>query len=172
MSKLTDDGIVTGCEGDVLGTITSSIMREFAGSPPFLADIVHADYGSNEVTLWHCGAAPFSLAAPGEKVILGEEFGIGGLNVEFPLKSGVVTMARLGYIDGEYRMLVTTGEALKIGPIVRGTVAQVKCDASAKTLMDKLIYDGWEHHLAMIYGDVAAELEQLCKILKIECVRL
>ncbi|GGD77884.1 hypothetical protein [Paenibacillus nasutitermitis] len=172
VSKLTDDGIVTGCEGDVLGTITSSIMREFAGSAPFLADIVHADYTTNETTLWHCGAAPFSLVAPGESVLLGEEFGIGGLNVEFPLKSGVVTLARLGYLDGKYRMLVTTGEALKIGPIVKGTVAQVRTDSSVKTLMDKLIYDGWEHHLTMIYTDVAAELEQLCKILNIECVRL
>jgi len=172
VSKLTDDGIVTGCEGDVLGTITSSIMARFAGSAPFLADIVHADYETNEATLWHCGAAPYSLVAPGEKVLLGEDFGIGGLNVEFPLKSGVVTMARLGYLNGQYRMLVTTGEALKIGPIVKGTVAQVKCDTSAKAIMDTLIYDGWEHHLTMIYTDVAAELEQLCKILQIECVRV
>jgi len=172
VSKLTDDGIVTGCEGDVLGTITSAIMREFAGSAPFLADIVHVDYKANEATLWHCGAAPFSLAAPGERVTLGEEFGIGGLNVEFPLKSGFVTMARLGYLGGEYRMLVTTGEALKIGPIVKGTVAQVRCDANVRTLMDELIHGGWEHHLTMIYGDVAAELEQLCRILGIACVRL
>lgn len=172
VSKLTDDGIVTGCEGDVLGTITSSIMREFAGTPPFLADIVHADYETNETTLWHCGAAPFSLVAPGEKVLLGEEFGIGGLNVEFPLKDGVVTLARLGFLDGRYRMLVTTGEALRIGPIVKGTVAQVRTDASAKKLMDTLIYDGWEHHLTMIYSDISAELEQLCRILNIECVRL
>jgi len=173
VSKLTDDGIVAGCEGDVLGTVTSSIMREFAGgSPPFLADLVHADYDTNEATLWHCGAAPFSLVAPGEKVLLGEEFGIGGLNVEFPLKSGEVTIARLGYLDGKYRMLVTTGEALKIGPIVRGTVAQVKCDADLKRLVDELIYGGWEHHVTMIYSNVAAELETLCRVLEIECVRL
>lgn len=172
VSKLTDDGIVTGCEGDVLGTITSVIMREFAGSAPFLADIVHTDYDTNEATLWHCGAAPSSLVAPGEKVMLGEEFGIGGLNVEFPLRSGVVTVARIGLLDGEYRMLVTTGEAVKIGPIVKGTVAVVKCDADVKSLMDTLIYEGWEHHVTMIYSDIADELAALCRILRIPCVRM
>ena len=172
VSKLTDDGIVAGCEGDVLGTITSVIMREFAGTPPFLADVVHADYEKNEMTLWHCGAAPFSLAAPGESVTLGEEFGIGGLNVEFPLKSGRVTIARLGYLDGKYRMLISTGEAQKIGAIVKGTVAQVRSDVDVRSFIDTLINDGWEHHVTMIYGDVADELEALSRILNIECVRL
>lgn len=172
VSKLTDGGIVSGCEGDILGTITSSMMYEFSGEPPFLADIIHAEYETNELTLWHCGAAPFSLAAGGEEIILGEEFGIGGLNVEFPLKEGIVTLARLGYLDGEYRMLITTGEAKKIGPIVRGTVAQVKADVNVKKLMDELIYEGWEHHLSMAYNDVSAELEELCGILGIECIRV
>src|SRR5699024_4371661 len=84
-AKLMDDGVVIGCEGDVLGTITSDLMYQTSEAPPFLADLIHVDYEQNQLVLWHW-YAPTVISNNNGKVQLGEDFGKGGLSVEMALK--------------------------------------------------------------------------------------
>ena len=55
-------GIPTGCEADALGTLTTLLLQEAAGTPAFMADLVDID--TDSAVFWHCGLAPLSMADP------------------------------------------------------------------------------------------------------------
>jgi len=172
MAKLVDDGIMAGCEGDILGTVTSLAQYELSGKVPFIADLVDVDFTANSGTMWHCGCAPFKLAHPGCPVKLGQEFGIGGLTAEFAMQPGKVTAARLSSNQGKYRLLVTTGEAIDTLQTPNGTAAVVRFDCNAKKLLDTIIYGGYEHHLGMVSADIKEDLIALGQLLNLETVIL
>lgn len=170
LATLVDNGIITGCEGDVLGTITSYIQNELAESRPFISDLVSIDKEENTGVLWHCGVAPFCLSHSESCPVLGEDFGIGGLNAEFALQPGEVTVARFSQNNGDYRLLVMKGEALDTTNVPRGTGAVVKFENPVQEIMDTIIYEGFEHHLGMVYGDIKSELIELARILDLEVI--
>ena len=47
---------------------------------------------------------------------------------------------------------------------IRGTLSWVKTDAPVKRMLDELIYGGWEHHLAMLYANLIADLEEFAAV--------
>jgi L-fucose isomerase-like protein len=61
-SLLNSDGITAGCEGDVLSTISSFILKMFSGMPTTVSDLPAFDDQDNSILLWHCGSAPFEMA--------------------------------------------------------------------------------------------------------------
>jgi len=96
MSLLTDGLTPCSCEADVNGTITQLILQWLSGEQAFGTDVVGFDLAANNAVVWHCGQAPLSMADP--------EFQPRGaihsnrklpLLMEFPLKPGRVTIARL-----------------------------------------------------------------------------
>lgn len=171
VSRLATDGVAAGCEGDVNGAVTSALLRELTeGGLTFAADLIKVDPADNTGILWHCGAAPVELAAPDATVKFGFDFSGVGMNLEFTLKPGRVTVARLGYRDGRYRLLVAGGESLPTPLLARGTMALVRFDAPAQKLLDTIVMGGWEHHFSLVYGDVTAVLTEVAALLGIECV--
>lgn len=173
LSKLANDGFPISCEADVEGAVTMLIEKYLTGKPPFFADLISIDKAKNTALLWHCGSAPFSLAADDKKVILSQGIGRGvGLNSRFPLKEGVVTIARLGNIRNKYRMFITKGKAIKTGANLDGNPQEVKLESKVEDVLQTIIYGGFEHHFSVVYQNVQEELIELCKVLKIEVVML
>jgi L-fucose isomerase-like protein len=173
MGHLTNHGHLCACEGDVYGAVMMRIGQELSGDKPFFCDLIvcEGDYG----VTWHCGAAPCAICKPGFKPELRcsatiEGGGVKGVTDEFPLKPGRVTLARLGEKrDGDgYRMLVCTGEGLDTDLFVRGNPLKVKFDAGCDAVRKEVIENGWEHHYALMYGDHADELADLCRNMGIE----
>ena len=93
-----------------------------------------------------------------------------GVTDEFPLKPGRVTLARLGETrDGDgFRMLVCTGDGLDTDLFVRGNPLKIKFDAGCDAVRKEVIENGWEHHYALMYGDQAQALSDLCRNMNIE----
>ncbi|TKJ47696.1 hypothetical protein CEE34_02380 [Candidatus Aerophobetes bacterium Ae_b3a] len=171
LSKLTNGGFPTSCEADVEGAATMLIQKYLTGKPPFFADLISIDKAENTALLWHCGSAPFSLAADDAKIILSEGIARGtGLNSRFPLKEGAVTIARLGNIRNKYRMFITQGKAIKTETNLDGNSQEVKLESKVEDVLNTIIYGGFEHHFSVIYQDIQEELIELCKLLKIEVV--
>jgi L-fucose isomerase-like protein len=173
MAKLTDDGIIAGCEGDVYGTVTMLMQYYLTNKPPFIVDLVHIMKEKNTAVLWHCGNAPFSLAGDKKDIsivripnVLGEGWGC-----RFGCKSGKVTFAKLSESE-EYRMLLTTGRAINGKAAFCGTSVKVKFAPEVTELMDVIIYQGFEHHFSIIYQDVVPELEDICGMLNIKVVKV
>ena len=173
LGHLTNHGYLTACEGDIYGAVMMKIGETLSGDLPFFCDLIICE-GEYGVT-WHCGAAPCGLCKPGFKPELRksssiEGGGVKGVTDEFPLKGGRVTLARLGETrDGEgFRMLVCTGTGLDTDLFVRGNPLKVKFDAGCEAIMKEVIENGWEHHYALMYGDHADELADLCRNMNIE----
>jgi L-fucose isomerase-like protein len=173
VAKLNDSGLVVGCEGDVLGAVTMLIAQRLCGAPAFLTDLVSINATDNTGFCWHIGCAPLCLANPNKPKHLFAHFANGkGLTAGFPLKAGRLTILRLGDDGRNLRMLATTGQALECELEARGTVANVQFDGNAQKFLDELLSNGWEHHIALAYGDIVPELEMLCRALNVPLTKI
>jgi L-fucose isomerase-like protein len=168
VSALNDMGLFTGCEGDIMGTLSMFIAQRLSGLHPFLTDFVSVDEAANTALLWHGGCAPVSLAREDQPRHLFSHFAAGkGLTAGFALKPGRVTILRLGDDGHNLRMLATTGQALESEMEVRGTLTRVAFDNRAMAFLDEMLTNGWEHHVVMAYGEIVPELEMLCRVLNV-----
>ncbi len=173
MSLLSDAMTPCSCEADVNGTITQLILGWISGEPAFGSDIVAFDVDANEATLWHCGLAPLSMADPEAQ----PEATIHSnrrlpLLMQFPLKPGRVTIARLSEATGEFRLVIGGGEMLKAPPAFTGTSGIIRFDSGAAAVMESLLGEGLEHHVSLTYGDHQDVLEALARQLGLPVLRL
>lgn len=174
---LNESGYVTGCEGDMIGTLTMKLGALLApGEVPFFCDLISFDAEANTGVVWHCGAAAPSLCRPGctpafRKHSIIDGGGVKGVSCEFPLKPGRVTLMRLGEDrDGGYRLFLASGTALETEQLLRGTPLTVRFDEEVPALIEKIIDNGVEHHYALIHGDVAEELKLFARWMNIAIV--
>ena len=94
------------------------------------------------------------------------------LLMEFPLKPGRVTLARLSEINDEYRLVIGSGEILRAPPSFSGTSGVLGFDRSAAEVMDVIMREGLEHHVALAYGDHASALLTLAGWWDLPVIRL
>ena len=164
LSRLSDAGIPGGCEGDVNATVTMLMLQRLTGRPVFLCDVFHLDEKRNTILTYHCGAAGASLASKKDEVIIRKHPLGCGATVEFPVKPGRVTIARLGNHAGKYRMFITSGEAIRTKQIVRGNPLEVRLDVKVDDFLRTVTTRGVEHHLLMVHGDWSDVLSEMCEI--------
>lgn len=173
MSLLSDALTPCSCEADVNGTITQLILGWISGEPAFGADMVAFEVEADEATLWHCGLAPLSMADPDaqpeatihsnrEKPLL----------LQFPLKPGRVTVARLSEATGEFRLVIGGGTMLQAPPAFTGTSGRIRFDSGAAAVMDTIMRAGLEHHVSITYGDHQTALESLARQMRMPVLRL
>jgi L-fucose isomerase-like protein len=130
MSMLTDEMTPCSCEADVNGTVTAAdpaVVERRAGV--WQRPRVGFDIAPITAVLWHCGLAPLSMCDP--------EIGAAGtihsnrklpLLMEFPLKPGRVTIARLSQATGEYRLVVGAGRCCVAPMSFSGTSGVLRFD--------------------------------------------
>jgi L-fucose isomerase-like protein len=137
-----------------------------SGGPTFDVDIVSVDAKLDQVVIWHCGKAPLSMADPA----IQPEGGIHSnrkvpLVMEFPLKPGRITAARVSQANGRLSLVVGGGEMLAAPKSFSGTSGVVRFDRPANEVLDTLLSQGLEHHLAITYGDYVPTLMVLADLL-------
>jgi L-fucose isomerase-like protein len=173
LSLLSDEKIPTGCEADVNGTVTQLVLQWLSEEQAFGSDIVSVDYEGDTSVLWHCGQAPLSMADPSfqprASVHSNRRM---PLTMEFPLKAGRVTMARLSRATGELRWVVARGEMLSAPLSFSGTSGVVRFEHPARQVLDTIISQGLEHHIALTYGDHMPGLLALAKMLRLPVLQL
>ncbi len=170
ISMTADRGIVSACEGDVIITTTMAMLHHVTGQVIYYGDIL--DLQGDQMLLSSCGFAPFNLKNEDDELLI-QEFGhkgFDGLICSITLKRGPLTFARLvegSY--GDYRLNYGTGTGvhteLRQG---RFPGLEVKLDGSPEKLIETMA----SQHFAICYGDVTESLEDLCRFLGIEAVRI
>jgi L-fucose isomerase-like protein len=153
------------CEADINGTLTQLLLQWLSGSPAFGTDMVGVDTERNRIALWHCGLAPLSMADPAVQPH-------GGIHsnrrvplvMEFPLKPGRVTIARLSQASGELRLVLGKGEMLALPPPFSGTSGILRFEKPARQIFDTLMQEGLEHHISLVYGDYLPALEAFARL--------
>ena len=154
------------CEADINGTLTQLMLQWLAKAPAFGTDMVGVDVERNRVALWHCGLAPLAMADPNTQPH-------GGIHsnrrlplvLDFPLKPGGVTLARISQATGSLRLVVGRGEMLAEPKPFSGTAGILKLDCPASEFLDLLMHEGLEHHISLTYGDVSLALRAFADLI-------
>jgi L-fucose isomerase-like protein len=161
------------CEADINGTVSQLMLQLLADAPAFGTDMVGVDQEKDLVALWHCGLAPLSMADPNMPAH-------GGIHsnrkvplvMDFPLRPGMVTFARLSQATGELRLVVGRGEMLAVPKPFSGTSGTLKLEISSKRFLDFLLHEGLEHHISIVYGDHVDSLVAFAKLAGIPILNL
>ena len=162
------------CEADINGTVTQLILQWLSGNPAFGTDMVGVDVDQDRVALWHCGLAPLSMADPhvqphgsihsNRKV---------PLVMDFPLKPGTVTVARLSQSTGTCAWCWASGEMLAEPKPFSGTAGTLKLDLFVHRIsLDLLMREGLEHHVSLTYGDHLAALQAFAELVGLPILTL
>ena len=170
VSKLIDEGVIAGCEGDINATVSMIILNYLTNQPVWLANPASVDYERNAITLAHCTVATSLISDP-KKTVLRSHFESGrGISIQGPLKKGKVTLIRLGG-PRLGKMMILSGEIvdtdMNYGYMCR-TQVEVKLNGSVVNFLDKSI----GNHLAMVSGDVVERLVEVCELLQIRPVMI
>jgi len=178
MSMLSDGfnqqtPIPCSCEADINGTVTQLILQWLANAPAFGTDIVAMDFEKDQIALWHCGLAPLSMADPNVQPH-------GGIHsnrrvplvMDFPMKPGHVTIARLSQATGDLRLVLGQGEMLSAPAPFSGTSGVLRLEKPARQFFDALLQQGLEHHISLTYGDHLASLATFAELVDLPVYRL
>jgi L-fucose isomerase-like protein len=174
-SLLCDSGIPATCEADVNGVVSGLILQGVGATATFGADMVAADSERNTLTFWHCGLAPLSMCDP--------NFAPRGalhsnrqrpLLMEFPLKAGRVTIARLTQAgeSGAYRLVIGMGEMLSAPMQFSGTSGVFQPDSGAAHVLEIILREGLDHHFTLAYGDYREALLRFADFAKLPVIAL
>jgi L-fucose isomerase-like protein len=173
MSLLSDAMIPCSCECDVNGTITQFILQTLSGEPAFGTDIVSVDEVTDALVVWHCGLAPLSMADPladaGVTIHSNRKL---PLLLEFPLKPGRVTIARLSEATGSYRLVIGSGDIVRGEKPFSGTCGLLHFERPVAHILDSILSEGLEHHLSLTYGDHRPALLALAHMLDLPVLML
>lgn len=173
LSLLSEELTPCSCEADVNGTVTQLILQWISGEPAFGTDVVSFDLEDDTVVVWHCGLAPLAMADPQvrPRATIHSNRQL-PLLMEFPLKPGRVTLARLSEATGGYRLVVSRGEMLRAPISFSGTSGVLRFDRPAAEVLDTVLSEGLEHHISLTYGDHEPALLSLGKLLDLPVLRL
>ncbi|MBL8160389.1 MAG: L-fucose/L-arabinose isomerase family protein [Anaerolineae bacterium] len=173
MSMLSDEQIPASCEADVNGTITQYMLQLISGEPAFGSDIVSVDRDLDALIIWHCGLAPLSMAdtqvQPGVTIHSNRKL---PLLMDFSLKPGVVTIARLSEATGTFRLVIGRAEIVRGEKPFSGTCGFLRFERGAEATLDCILSEGLEHHISLTYGDHRATLQALAHMLDIPVLQL
>lgn len=173
MSLMSDQLIPCSCEADLNGTVTQLILQTLSGEPAFGTDLVHMNLDEDTAVFWHCGLAPLSMADPKVK-----PRGIVHTNrklpllMEFSLKPGEITLARLSEASVDFQLVFGKANMLESERQFSGTSGLVRFDNSARKVLDTIMINGLEHHLSLTYGNFKSELATIARYLRIPTLEL
>ncbi len=187
LSLASDNGIVSGCEGDIPTLVTQVIFNNITDQPIFYGDAL--DIENKEILFSPCGLAPFSLATKRRKkyirnfnelsgIISSQDSnkpdeekwgGINGILCSVTLKPGTVTFGRLVEGIGSYKFVYGIGEGIE-SELRNGVMPAISViiDGSIEKFVETLP----SQHYSLCYGDISNEIEDLCRILNIEIIRI
>ena len=138
------------------------MLTAVSDRPSFLADLVELDRTDNTVVFWHCGVAPASMADPERPITAAVHPNRGiPLTIEFGLRPGRVTIARLSRSKGQFRLVLGSGSVLAGPPPFSGTSGVVRMDAPVAKVHFDLMAEGLEHHFGLAYGNHSNVLRAL-----------
>ena len=174
LAMLNDLGVAAACEADMYGALSMWMGMKLSGRSVFFGDPVSLDEKENTITFWHCGTAACSLARKDTGACIGEHCNRHiGPTMEFGCaESEHAVIFRIGRNpDGTFRFFIASGKALDRPKQFFGTSTVIETEENSEKIIYEAVKDGWEPHYAVIYEDVADELEMLAHMFGCEVTR-
>jgi L-fucose isomerase-like protein len=181
--RLTDAGLPTACESDVLGAIGMLAADRVTGggTRPFFIDWTIRHRTDPTLALaWHGGNAPPSLAIESAKITLRSQTdAIGDLpsavehvpgQYGFEVRPGAVTVCALVHRGGEWSMFVAPAEAVPDEDRQGQTWCWLKLPGEPGAFYRTLAENGFTQHATLVHGDHVAALRLACDFLGVSVV--
>jgi L-fucose isomerase-like protein len=148
LAQLTDEGVIAGCEGDLVSTVGLLWAHKLVGATPWMANPAQLDPGANTLWLAHC-TVPRSLLA---SYRLRSHFESGlGVGIQGELPEGPITLLRIGGRRMD-RLWLAEGEILRTGTAENLCRTQVEVRlTNGGTVLD-LLRTPLGNHLVMVFG--------------------
>jgi L-fucose isomerase-like protein len=169
--QFNDDGLVGGCECDLVSAATMVILGHLVGRPGFISDPV-IDTSKNQIIYAHC-VGPTKV------------FGPQGASNPYHIRShsedrkgaAIRALMPLGYLVStlEFHPLrkeVIFHQGKAIENVDDDRACRTKLAAEVKGDIEKLMaeWDHWGWHRVTVYGDVREPVKELAKALKLKVV--
>jgi L-fucose isomerase-like protein len=173
---LSEDPMVCAVpENDSLGAVTQLMVRQLTGQ--IGAYLEFYEFMEDRLLMGVPDFVPTEVV-DGRVTILPTKFGLlseGLLNVS-KLKTGPVTICRLTASGDRYAMHIATGSGMSprrweecgwAPPAPQPSSLEVILDGSIEEFAQKVM----SQHYILAYGDVSADLEELCRLLGVEVLK-
>lgn len=154
LSKLNDDGIIAGCEGDLVSTLGMIWANAMTDQTVWMANPAQLDEQNNSILFAHC-TVPISMI---QSYKLRSHFESGlGVGIQGEFTKGKVTLLRLGGNDLD-KIWISSGEILESGSAedLCRTQVNVKLHGSAKP--SDLLNTPLGNHVLLIRGSYTKEM--------------
>jgi len=159
LAQLTDEGVIAGCEGDMVSTIGLLWAHRLLGVTPWMANPAQLDPVHNTLWLAHC-TVPRTLV---ESYRLRSHFESGlGVGIQGGLPAGPVTLLRIGGKEMD-RLWLAEGEILRSGVAENLCRTQVEIRLSSEGSVTDLLQAPLGNHLVLVYGHHLNRLKSWCK---------
>lgn len=156
LSKLNDEGIIAGCEGDLVSTLGMLWANYITNQIIWMANPSQLDEANNSIWLAHC-TVPLKMV---ENYKLRSHFESGlGVGIQGELTKGKVTLLRLGGKKLE-KIWVSNGEIIEAGSSENLCRTQVKVKLHGSTKAGDLLTAPLGNHILLMRGSYTKELTE------------
>ena len=148
LAQLTDEGVIAGCEGDLVSTVGLLWAQQLLGVTPWMANPAQLDPAANTLTLAHC-TVPRTLV---DSYRLRSHFESGlGVGIEGTLPPGPTTLLRIGGKKMD-RLWLAEGEIVGSGSAENLCRTQVHIEVTRGGSVTDLLRAPLGNHLVLVYG--------------------
>jgi L-fucose isomerase-like protein len=156
LSKMNDEGMIAGCEGDLVSTLGMLWANYLTNQIVWMANPAQLDEPNNSIWLAHC-TVPVKMV---ESYKLRSHFESGlGVGIEGELTKGKVTLLRLGGKNLE-KIWVSNGEIIESGSSENLCRTQVKVKLHGSSKAGDLLTAPLGNHILLMRGSYAKELTE------------
>jgi L-arabinose isomerase len=173
VARLCEQGYAIGIEGDADGALSAWIAERLGLGRCYLSDWLEHDHET--ITLWHGGAAPFSLCEPigspgGPRIA--KHFNIRKpAVVEATIRADMpVTVCRFWRCDGKYSLTAREGRTMKPRRHLMMTDALATMNCDPDEWFEDLCHAGMPHHVAVVQGHHTALLKRMARTMGIQFI--
>jgi L-fucose isomerase-like protein len=149
LGKLMDDGIIAGCEGDLVSTIGLLWANLMVNKIPWMANPAQIDLDNNSIWLAHC-TVPMSIV---QNYTIRSHFESGlGVGIAGTLWNGPVTLLRIGGKSLD-KIWLAEGDVIHSGKSENLCRTQVEVKITAGNSVEQLLESPLGNHMVMVAGN-------------------
>lgn len=155
LAQLADEGVIAGCEGDLVSTVGLLWANKLLGATGWMANPAQLDPARNTLWLAHC-TVPRTLV---ESYRLRSHFESGlGVGIQGTLPTGPVTVLRIGGRKMD-RLWLAEGEIVHTGNAENLCRTQAEVQLTQGGSVTDLLRAPLGNHLVLIFGHHLARLQ-------------
>jgi len=164
IALLNEEGVPTGCEGDVNSTLAIYLLSQLCHAPAHFGEMLALDFEDSSIVTSHCGCGSPSLADEGGFILCPVRLANDGVCIRYTARPGPVTFVNLTGRKGNYRMCAFEGQAVPTGMVFEGNPLKFVTRTPLEKIWQATTEGGFGHHWMTAYTHAAAELSEFCRL--------